>query len=178
MSDLLGIVQNEHFRSIAAILHIPLSSQRWRSEHPQVPFLTLWDALADTVALERPYQAQDTLTALVALQVAVAEADPHLALPEAAMVWLIERLEGSDGKLIVALLTAYASATWEYATPAEVAAATGTDDSWWRQQAIAGTIPGAFKKGKQWLLPTSVLRLRGIAVGEAGSPVEDDDDSR
>lgn len=44
-----------------------------------------------------------------------------------------------------------------FLTPQEVAAATGTSDSQWRNKAAAGEIPGAIKKGKQWLLPRSVL---------------------
>lgn len=44
-----------------------------------------------------------------------------------------------------------------FVTPAEVAAATGTSESQWRNKAAAGVIPGAVKKGKQWLLPRSIL---------------------
>lgn len=49
-------------------------------------------------------------------------------------------------------------------TPQEVAEATSTSDSQWRNKAAAGEIPGAVKKGKQWLLPRSVLRAQGIDV--------------
>lgn len=49
-------------------------------------------------------------------------------------------------------------------TPQEVAEATDTSDSQWRNKAAAGNIPGAVKKGKQWLLPRSVLRAQGMEV--------------
>lgn len=49
-------------------------------------------------------------------------------------------------------------------TPKEVAEATGTSDSQWRNKAAAGQIPGAVKKGKQWLLPRSMLRAQGVNV--------------
>lgn len=52
------------------------------------------------------------------------------------------------------------SSTESWLTPQEVAEATGTSDSQWRNKAAAGDIPGAIKKGKQWLLPRSVLNKR------------------
>lgn len=47
-------------------------------------------------------------------------------------------------------------------TPAEVAELTSTAESGWRNKCAAGAFPGAFKKGKQWLIPRSVLVDRGI----------------
>ncbi|MCE7937761.1 MAG: DNA-binding protein [Chloroflexi bacterium CFX6] len=44
-----------------------------------------------------------------------------------------------------------------YLTPAEAAALTGTSESGWRNKAASGSIPGAVKKGKQWLLPRAAL---------------------
>ena len=43
-------------------------------------------------------------------------------------------------------------------TPAQIAAATGTAESTWRNKAARGEIPGAHKAGKQWLIPRAVLR--------------------
>lgn len=40
----------------------------------------------------------------------------------------------------------------------------GMNESTWRNKAANGEIAGAVKKGKQWLLPVSVLRSRGIEV--------------
>ena len=41
----------------------------------------------------------------------------------------------------------------QYVTPNEAAAFTATAESSWRNRAAAGEIPGAVKKGKQWLIP-------------------------
>jgi len=49
-------------------------------------------------------------------------------------------------------------------TPGEIAAETGTNTSTWRNKAAAGKVPGAIKKGKQWLLPRVVLRGQGVDV--------------
>lgn len=44
-------------------------------------------------------------------------------------------------------------------TPAEAAELTNTHESGWRNRAAAGEIPGAFKKGKQWLIPRSAVEV-------------------
>ena len=49
-------------------------------------------------------------------------------------------------------------------TPAEVAAATGTNESTWRYKIGRGEVPGAVKKGKQWLIPRAWLRSQGYKV--------------
>lgn len=46
----------------------------------------------------------------------------------------------------------------EFVTPAEAARLTGTDESTWRYRLIDGKIRGAFKKGKQWLIPRSSVK--------------------
>lgn len=46
----------------------------------------------------------------------------------------------------------------EWLTPAEAAAITGTSASGWRNRAAAGKLPGAFKKGKQWLIPSASVK--------------------
>ncbi len=61
-------------------------------------------------------------------------------------------------------VTLMTNAADNWMTPAEVAEAIGTSESNWRNKAAAGLIPGAVKKGKQWLLPRSVLRARGVEV--------------
>ena len=42
-------------------------------------------------------------------------------------------------------------------TPAEAAVLFGGAESSWRNRAASGEIPGAFKKGKQWLIPESAI---------------------
>jgi hypothetical protein len=41
----------------------------------------------------------------------------------------------------------------KWLTPAEAAALTGTSESSWRNRCAAGQVEGAFKKGKQWIIP-------------------------
>jgi hypothetical protein len=50
----------------------------------------------------------------------------------------------------------------QWLTPAEAAELSGTSESHWRNRCAAGQVDGAFKKGKQWLIPrASVARQRG-----------------
>jgi hypothetical protein len=49
-------------------------------------------------------------------------------------------------------------------TPVEIAQATGTAESTWRNKAAAGEIPGAVKKGKQWLIPREYVQDKGYDV--------------
>jgi hypothetical protein len=63
------------------------------------------------------------------------------------------------------MMLAYACASERFVTPAQVAAQTNTSESLWRNRAAAGSIPGAIKAGKQWLLPRDVLSLcYGVAL--------------
>lgn len=48
-------------------------------------------------------------------------------------------------------------ASLDFVTPGEAAVLTGTAESGWRNRAAAGKIPGAVKKGKQWLIPRSAI---------------------
>lgn len=49
-----------------------------------------------------------------------------------------------------------------YLTPIEAAALSGAAESTLRNKAAAGAIPGAVKKGKQWLLPVRTLKAMGL----------------
>lgn len=50
--------------------------------------------------------------------------------------------------------------------PSELAAVTGEGESTWRWRAAEGVVPGAIKKGKQWLLPKTVLIVQGLLTDE------------
>ena len=61
--------------------------------------------------------------------------------------WLIEQgFELKNGHFIE-----------EMYTPAEIAEFTDTSEAQWRNKAAAGLLPGAIKKGKQWLIPRSAI---------------------
>jgi len=51
--------------------------------------------------------------------------------------------------------TDYLGAAGHFWTPVEAARITGTAESGWRNRAAAGELPGAMKRGKQWLIPRS-----------------------
>jgi hypothetical protein len=48
----------------------------------------------------------------------------------------------------------------EFLTPAEAAERSGLAEITWRKRAAGGKIPGAFKKGKQWLIPRGVVSTK------------------
>lgn len=50
----------------------------------------------------------------------------------------------------------------DYLTTSEAAALSGTSESGWRNRAAAGKIPGAWKAGRDWMIPRSAV------VSEAG----------
>lgn len=150
------IINHASFQNIAAVLRVPFRSKAWQNSH-DVPFWTLWNAL---VNLPGGPQHQDFLGRWTELQVALAEADSDLVLAEADLTWLFAWLDhepASEATAVVSMLYAYASAPDETMTPAELAAATGTAESTWRNKAAAGEIAGAIKRGKQWLIPERVL---------------------
>jgi excisionase family DNA binding protein len=64
-------------------------------------------------------------------------------------------------------------------TPVEAAEMTGYSEEHWRQLAWRGKIPGAMKKGKQWLLPRAIVEeqlvhgpYRVKSVGDDGGVYE------
>lgn len=48
----------------------------------------------------------------------------------------------------------------EFLTPAEAAERSGLAEITWRKRAAGGKIAGAFKKGKQWLIPRVVVPIK------------------
>lgn len=160
----LDILRNEHFNNIAAIVRVPFQSANWRDSHV-MPF---WSRLAELDKLRATIDKKDGKSAFVTrfcgFLLELTEVDPRLAYTQDDLAWFIESMDSDQAMPIAALLFAWFSAPDEMLTPAEVAARTETHESGWRNKAAAGEIPGAIKKGKQWLLPRSVLRSRGLPV--------------
>lgn len=154
------ILKNKHFNNLAAIIRVPFLSERWRKKHAEVPFWKMINDLDQAKDVSRT----ETVKHFCILLVTLTTADPRLNYAEEDLQWLVEEIDGSHGLTIASLLLAWASAPDTMLTPREVAEATGTSDSQWQNKAAAGDIPGAVKKGKQWLLPRSLLRSRGIEV--------------
>ena len=160
------VIKNPHFVALAAILRVPFSSLHWRRKHPQVPFWTLNENLSKAIHVDTPLNRDQVVKAISEILVSVTEADPTLCYTPEDLDWLFSWLDQDDtvAKAVFSLLMAYYSAEAEFLTPAEAAERTGTAESTWRNKAAAGKIPGAIKKGKQWLLPVSVLRSQGVEV--------------
>jgi hypothetical protein len=155
------ILKNKYFNNLAAIIRVPHLSQSWRKEHGEVPFWSLMDGLSD---VKDATNHTEFVNRFCELLVTLTTADSRLSYTEADLAWFVEAMDGDHALVIASLLLAWASAPDTMLTPAEVAETTGTSDSQWRNKAAAGDIPGAAKKGKQWLLPRSVLRAQGVEV--------------
>lgn len=159
------ILKNPHFNNIAAIVRIPFLSATWRDKHIDVPFWTLLDNLNDVKTAEFfATNRQEFTTQFCQLLVTLTTADPRLAYTEDDLIWFIAVMDSEHALAIISLLFAWFSAPDTLLTPVEIADATGTAESTWRNKAAAGKIPGAIKKGKQWLLPRSILRSRGLNI--------------
>jgi len=159
------ILKSDHFNNLAAIIRVPFLSEHWRKEHDEVPFWSLLDELNE-VKTEEYFATNraEFVNRFCAFLVTLTAADERLTYSEEDLVWFIEVMDSEHALSIISLLFAWFSAPDTMLTPTEVAAATGTAESGWRNKAAAGLIPGAVKKGKQWLLPRSVLRGQGIKV--------------
>lgn len=155
------VLRNPHFNNLAAIVRVPFLSQTWRSEHPEVPFWKLLDEM-DQVKTAQAFASnrQEFVERFCAFLVALTTADPHLAYIEADMQWFAEVMDSEHALTIISLLFAWFSAPDTMLTPAEAAEISGMAESTWRNKAASGEVPGAIKKGKQWLLPQSVVRSR------------------
>jgi hypothetical protein len=154
------IVQNPHFQQIAARIRGPWRSSAWQARHPEVPIMLLIDNARKAMPLDvdwTPNIREAIVEAWTKLLAAIANADERLYYTPEDMDWLITAIESEYAKATLSMLLAYASAPTELLTPAEIAEMTGTNESTWRNNAAAGKIPGAVKKGKQWLIPQSAI---------------------
>lgn len=160
------ILENPHFNNLAAVVRVAFLSKSWRKEYAQVPFWTLVDHFQEVTPLTVQWDKSAVAIAFTDLITAIAGADGRLRMSysEQDLAWFLSVLDSEHHKVIIKMLQAWYSAPDELLTPQEVADATGTHESGWRNKAAAGEIPGSFKKGKTWLLPRSVLRSRGIDI--------------
>lgn len=171
------IVNNEYFARLCVPIRVALQSPQWRHRHPEIPFWTLYDRftkLGQGYTQFPEYQA-DYINALRALLDAIGKATPRLAYHADDIDGYL-RLMDEQGRHVVAMFAAYASAADSFVTPVEAAEFTGTVESLWRNRAAAGDIPGAMKKGKQWLLPKSVLSaVYGVDIPRGNGRPEHDE---
>ena len=153
------IIRDPHFASLAAIARRSFRSKKWQERHPEIPIKSLWKHLEAVTPVDGTrWDKAVVMTAITDILIASAPGK----YTEDDLRWLADVLDSKQHVVIISLWKAYAVAPDEFVTPAEVAEATGTAESGWRNKAAAGAIPGAFKKGKQWLLPRSVLVAQGV----------------
>lgn len=163
MSDFTAIIKHPNFVRISAIIRMPFWSHNWKRAHPDVPF---WSLLDD---VKKPLQIgnrEEVFGALSGLLREIADATERLRYSIDDMDWLVRTLDKPDWTTTIWLLMAYASAPDTLYSSAELAAVTETAESTWRKYAANGAVPGAVKKGKQWLLPKSVLIAQELLTPE------------
>lgn len=152
-----SIVHNEHFQSVALVLRAGWPSG-WRQAHPEVPYWTLTDNLKKVATVEFfATNRAEIVKRFFDLFNAIVQADPRIHYETDDLDWFVSEIDKPHGLAVLWLMLAWASATPDYLTPAEIADATGTAESGWRNKAAAGDIP-AVKKGKQWLIPRWAVR--------------------
>lgn len=160
-------LKNENFNNLAAIIRVPFQSQNWKRNHPEVPFWSMVENFSKSIKpAETRLDRERVIKHFTKLIAAIAQADDRLKYTPADLDWFIGVLDtpDADARATLNLFSTWFSASDEYVTPGEVAEATNTHESNWRNKAADGEIPGCVKKGKQWLLPVSVLRSRGVNV--------------
>jgi len=157
------ILNNNHFNNLAAIIRIPCQSEDWRRQHPEMAFWNQVDGL-NKIKTEQHFAKDraEFVSRFCEFLTSLTETDPRLAYTADDLAWFVGAMDTPEALIISSLLFAWFSAPDTMLTPVEVASITGTAESTWRNKAASGNVPGAIKKGKQWLLPASVLRAQGI----------------
>lgn len=168
------IIYQENFNNLAIIFNIPFHSWKWRRDHGEVPFWSLWNQFDKvTPAGDMEYNKHDVIRAFTDLLFSVTNADPLLLwYTEDDLKWFVSVLDGPRPHLYMNLFKAWVSATHTYLTPAELEEITGLTASNWRNRARGERgykpIPGCRKPGKDWLIPLAVLQAQGDVSREYG----------
>lgn len=164
----LELLQHPSMRRIAAVLRVAMSHE-WQAEYPETTFWAAWQRLTDKHYRQggqvHPTLQDNAVSDICVVLAGIVQADSRLSLyTEDDLRWLTSEIAGERGSLMLTMLVmlAYTTPSNEWMTPVEVAEATDTADSGWRNKAAAGGIPGAILKGKQWLLPRSILEAMGV----------------
>lgn len=162
MTNYTDIINNEHFQSLAHNIRRATWSRQWQRQHGEVPFWTLMDNLDKVTPVgEALWNRTQVVTTFTDLLGSMKVADPTMDYTTEDIEWLIGVIDDPAlAKVTIALWKAYATAPADLVTPAEAAEATNTSESYWRNRAAAGDIPGAYKKGKQWLLPRAAVESK------------------
>jgi len=106
-----SILQNLHFRNLAAVIRKPHTSSEWRGKYSQVPF---WKLLKGVENAKTPQIFATNRAEFVGrfceLLAKLASADLHLQYTTEDLAWFIEMMDNEHALPIASLLLAYASA--------------------------------------------------------------------
>ncbi len=174
------ILRNPHFSQFVALISVPYRSMHWRQNHPKVPFWTRIKTITKLMhdgGLAHENLSNQFIGEFTTLIVELVDADPKLFYRIEDMDWFIEALNGEYATVTMSMLFAMASSRPSLVTPAQIAEATGTSESNWRNKAAAGEIIGAFKAGKQWLIPTISLQAYGVNVEIDGQILDEESEA-
>lgn len=151
------ILHNPCFARLCVPIRVVFHSHEWKRAHPEVPIRHLLERW-EKFSLNYDLYPHEYLPALINLLTAIGKATPRLMYQAKDLEGFQRLLEGR-GAVVAHLFGAYASAADRLITPVQAAEVSGNAESAWRNRAAAGDIPGAWKAGKQWLLPVSVIEL-------------------
>lgn len=172
------VLDNPHFNQFVALLRRAMS-QHWRQRHPEVPSVRATldyrlMKLAHDIS-KSPIIKQDFLEEWVKLFASLIEADPRLYYRQEDMDWFLDVLDGEYATVTMSMLFAAASSRTEFVTPTQVAEATNTAESTWRNKSARGDFIGAWKvNSHQWLIPVASLRAYGVTVDLSGQALDEE----
>lgn len=162
-SPAIELLNHPSMQRLGTILNVAMSRE-WQQAHPATTYWGAWDRLAGRKygrgGRYHPSVITNVIRDIHTVFDGIIAADPRLDLATPAdFAWLEEQLSGERGTLTLSLLLvhAYTPSGDDWLTPVEAAELTKTAESGWRNKAAAGEIPGAVKKGKQWLLPRQIV---------------------
>jgi len=162
MTDFREIMQNENFQRLAAFLRVA-SRPDWLTAHPASKFGFCFGNFVRHAQSYHPDLRQNLIGDYAGMTSNAVEADIRLYpyVTTSALEWFVGLIDNEDRQFVGAvliLLLAVSACEDTVLTPAEAAKQTGTSESYWRNHAAAGNIPGAQKKGKQWLIPRAWIK--------------------
>jgi hypothetical protein len=172
--NLTDLVQNPHFRYLAALLRLPLCFSDWRRAHFSSEIESLLSQAMPRLTSEESIQGTGSTPSIRPIQElleAIVKADPRLVYRSEDIVWLAQLFETYPHVTGIILGTLFAAAGTmpEMMTTVQLAALRQEPEITWRKRAQAGDIPGAYKAGNRWLLPCSTLQVQGVLADERTS---------
>lgn len=162
MTNFTDILTNPNFQRLAACLRVATRPE-WLQTHPSSKFGFHFNNFVRLSHTAHPDLRSDLIAAYSGMTVSIVAVDINLSryLTPAVLEWFVALLDGERqvAATTLSMLLAVVSMEDTLLTPAE-AAESGMSESYWRNACAAGDVPGAQKRGKQWLIPQSWVQLR------------------